>query len=244
MHQQQKEELVLARHVYEVALGQNVQSDRLRAFIAPMTGFSGDMIRTADAPGVGLVAMLGDFTGHGLPAALGALPVSQVFHELSAKGEPVEVIAQRMNASLSRFLPGNMFCAATIIQIPVGPGPLRVWVGGLPDLLVASAEGTIRTRLPSLHMPLGILSAKHFETRVQTIELQPGERVFLYSDGICDCANVEGEMFGEARLEALFDGATPAARLFDKIRDASSRNIDGQPQDDNISLLEVAARQA
>ena len=98
LYQQQKEELVLARHVYEVALGQNVQSDRLRAFIAPMTGFSGDMIRTADAPGGGLVAMLGDFTGHGLPAALGALPVSQLFHELSAKGEPVEVIAQRMNA--------------------------------------------------------------------------------------------------------------------------------------------------
>ena len=104
-----------------------------------------------------------------------------------------------------------------------------MWVGGLPDLLVASADGTIRTRLPSLHMPLGILSAKHFETRVQTIELQPGERVFLSSDGICDCANVEGEMFEEARLEALFDGATPAARLFDKIRDASSRYIDGQP---------------
>ena len=67
---------MLARDVFEVALGQNVVSERLRAYISPMTGFSGDMILTADAPGGGLVAMLGDFTGHGLPAALGALPVS------------------------------------------------------------------------------------------------------------------------------------------------------------------------
>ena len=240
LHRQQKEELVLARHVYEVALGQNVVSDRLRAFIAPMTGFSGDMILTADAPDGGLVAMLGDFTGTGLPAALGALPVSQLFHELSAKCDTVEHIASRLNASLTQYLPGHMFCAATIIQIPATAGPLRVWAGGLPDLLVASAEGAIRHRVESSHMPLGILSAREFETNVETIELGAQERVFVYSDGIADCANPAGEMFGEARLEALFDGATPAGHMFDKIRNASSRYIDGHPQDDDISLLEVA----
>lgn len=240
LHRHQKDELVLARHVFEVALGQNVISERLRAYIAPMTGFSGDMILTADAPNGELMAMLGDFTGHGLPAALGALPVSQLFHDLSVRGESVENIARLLNASLARYLPGNMFCAATIMEIPRDGGPARVWAGGLPDLLVASADGAIRARLESGHMPLGILGAGEFDAATQTLELGRGERAFVYSDGICDCTNPAGEMFGEARLEALFDGATSGSELFDRILTSSRRYMDGHPQDDDISLLEIA----
>ncbi|MFT4797529.1 MAG: serine phosphatase RsbU (regulator of sigma subunit) [Candidatus Azotimanducaceae bacterium] len=49
-----------------------------------MGGFSGDLILSAPTSRETLFVMLGDFTGHGLPAALGALPVSQQFQVLAS----------------------------------------------------------------------------------------------------------------------------------------------------------------
>ena len=57
-------------------------------------------------------------------------------------------------------------------------------------------------------MPLGILSAAEFETKIQKPELAIGGRAFAYSDGIFDCLNPAGEMYGEPWLEAQLDGAT------------------------------------
>ena len=133
-----------------------------------------------------------------------------------------------------------MFCAAIILEISRDGGSARIWSGGLPDLLVATAEGAIRTRLESAHMPLGILGAGEFDAETSVLELAPRERVFVYRDGICDCTNPAGEMYSEARLEARFDGATPGQELFDKILNSSRRYMDDHPQDDDISLLEIA----
>ncbi len=241
LHRHQKDELVLARHVFEVALGQNIESPLLRTYISPMSGFSGDVILTANSPRGGVFAMLGDFTGHGLPAALGALPVSQLFHDLTARAESVENIARRLNTSLHRYLPGNMFCAAAIVELSGDGHELSCWVGGLPDLLITDDAGRLVDRIESAHMALGILSAAEFDYSLTQRTLIDGQMVLLYSDGICDCANEAGEMFGEARLEALCDGSVPAEDLFDHIIRKSSQHADGHPQDDDISLLALTA---
>ncbi len=59
--------------------GQNVESVYLKTSIRPADTFSGDMVLSAYSPSRVLFVLIGDFTGHGLSAALGALPVSDVF---------------------------------------------------------------------------------------------------------------------------------------------------------------------
>jgi len=71
--------------------------------------FNGDMLLAERTPYGALRVMLGDFTGHGLPAAVGSLPSAEIFYGMTKKGFHVSEVIAEINTKLHRILPSGIF---------------------------------------------------------------------------------------------------------------------------------------
>lgn len=213
----------------------NAPSIRYRQ--SPRALFNGDLLLAAQAPADRMFVLLGDFTGHGLPAAIGAMPLAETFYGMTAKGYSSNEIVREINAKLKAILPVDMFCCATFLDINLRQGALRVWTGGLPDGYLLKADGT-RVALESRHLPLGVLDAKAFKDVFETLPLALGDRLLLMSDGVLESCNVNDELFGEGRLLTVLEQSVDPATLLDDIH-AALQAFNGQLLDD-LSLVEVA----
>lgn len=210
----------------------------IRCMQSPLALFSGDLLLVAYAPAGSLFVLLGDFTGHGLPAAIGAMPLAETFYGMTAEGYSSGEVLYELNAKLKRILPVEMFCCATLLDMDRRSGVLRVWNGGLPDGYLLHGDGR-RVPLVSRHLPLGILPAARFDAAFETYSLQPDDRVLLLSDGVVETRNAGGEAFGEGRLQAVFEDCRDPAQVFEAIQDALL-GFHGHLHDD-LSLVEVCA---
>lgn len=208
----------------------------IRYLQSPYALFNGDLLLAAASPGGDLYVLLGDFTGHGLPAAVGAMPLADVFYGMTAKGYGLAETLREMNAKLKRILPPDMFCCATLINVSVNRRVLEVWNGGMPDGYLLKQNGE-RVPVPSRALPLGILSPERFEPKTQVYPIEEGDRIFLLSDGVIETTNHEETLFGAERLEAVLDRNTDLDRLFEDIREAL-QGFHGETRDD-VSMVQV-----
>lgn len=204
---------------------------------SPRALFNGDLLLAARAPADNIFVLLGDFTGHGLPAAIGAMPVAETFYGMTAKGYSSADILRELNAKLRFILPVEMFCCATLVDISRAEGVIRVWNGGLPDGYLLRADGSARLALESTHLPLGVLQPERFDDHFETLQLNVGDRLLLLSDGVLESNGPEGEMFGEQRLLDVLDANRDPARLFDEVEQALQA-FGGQDLDD-VSLVQI-----
>lgn len=195
-------EHAIVEHIFANALTINeTVKDFFDYRLAPASSFNGDLFVTEPSPAGGIYFLMGDFTGHGLASAIGALPVTRAFQAMASKGVAVSEMASTINETLLSLLPGDMFFAASIVEISAPGDKLTVWTGGMPDLIVISPDGEITKQFGSMHMALGVLDADEFESDVEHYEAQMGDRLVGYSDGVIEMTNTEQQMLGE---EALF----------------------------------------
>jgi CheY-like chemotaxis protein len=214
-----------------------LNAPNIRYLQSPYALFNGDLLLAAWAPSGNMHVLLGDFTGHGLPAAVGAMPLAEVFYGMTAKGYGLPETLREMNAKLKRILPVDMFCCAALVCVNFKQQLVEVWNGGLPDGYLLHADGRPHTPLVSAHLPLGVLGAGSFDDNTQVYPFAPGDRVFLLSDGVVDSTDENGEMFGSRRLQNVFVTNRNPASLMEEVQWALAR-FRGQVRDD-VSMLEV-----
>ncbi len=218
----------------------SLDQPNIKYLLSPMSLFSGDILLAAPKPSGGLHVILGDFTGHGLAAATGALPVSSIFYGMTAKGYSIAEIVAEINTRLKTILPVDMFLAACLIDIDTTTHTLTAWNGGLPPLVVYDARQlTVSQRIPSRHLPLGIIDGESFSRRVEVVTIQEGDRIYICSDGVLETQNQQGEMFGRERFNALFEARLAPQALFDTILGQLSEFQAGSLQQDDVTLLEI-----
>jgi len=236
----QQDEEIAERILNGAVTRDNVVLDHIRTLLRPAAVFSGDMLLTAHAPSRDLHVLLADFSGHGLSAALGALPASEVFRAMTAKGFPLHEVLKGINGKLHHLLPSNMFMAAAILTISHDLGSVTVCNCGMPDVLIfAASDGSPGIRIPSSTVPLGI--RPHFDARdhCRSYALEPGDRILLLSDGIIEARNPAGEQFGEARLLDALASAPDATNGLERVARALDAFCGDAPQSDDISLVEI-----
>lgn len=240
---QQREHLIAEQQAAKLIFDRIIRLGALdapciRYLMSPMSIFDGDVLLAARQPDGDLLLLLGDFTGHGLPAAIGIMPLAEIFYGMGAKGFGLEAILREINSRLKAVLPPSVFCCATAAHINYGDRYFEIWAGGLPDGVIFNRRSRTLTRIPSSHLPLGILPAHQFEYRPLMLELEEGSDLFLWSDGIIEAGNAAGEMFGEERLLALFE--PPGEDMFARITTALRDFTGSDAQQDDYSLVAVA----
>ncbi len=236
-HDERESENALAGGVMRRLLRHSGLSDsRIHHWLEPASDFSGDVVAAQRTHDDKLYAMLADATGHGLAAAISVLPVLTTFYQLVEQGYPVGYVAHEINRQLIAFIPTGRFVAATLICFDRGSGRTDVWVGGMPELLLMASDGQVLRRLPSTHLPLGIVDFDEHIAGVETIESPPGTQLVLFSDGIVEAPNSQGEAFGVERVIAALSRVAGGERLAE-VQAALTSHRCGQPVADDISLL-------
>lgn len=215
-----------------------LDAPNLRHMLVPVSITSGDLLLAAYRPDGVQHILLGDFTGHGLAAAMGAIPVTDTFQSMTHKGFAIDQIAAEINRKLKASLPVGLFLAACLLSLDSRAGRLCIWNGGIPDVLVKSPANGVCARLGSRHLPLGILEDDDFDTELDCACVRVGDRIYAYSDGLVEAENPAGELFGEPRLLELLS-PTGDAGDFEHIRTSLEEFRQGQAQRDDITLMEI-----
>tara|TARA_Y100001956_G_C4128842_1_gene192188 strand:+ start:6905 stop:8542 length:1638 start_codon:yes stop_codon:yes gene_type:complete len=201
----------------------------------PSTVFNGDLIVVANRPHGGVYVMIADATGHGLPAAISAIPATRAFFSMAAKGMSLGEIVSEINEALVRFLPMGMMLAASVFEVRANGFEVSWWGGGLPDGYVINPDGTIDRRLVSRHMPLGVLKPREFETDLVHMKLEPDQQIICYTDGVIEACNRDGEQFGLERLEQALASQRPIIPiLYESVRKFAHKKVD-----DDLSILSM-----
>ena len=220
----------------------NLDATNLNYLLESVDLTSGDLLLAEFRPDGVQHVLLGDFTGHGLAAAVGAIPVADIFRSMTRKGFGIDQIAVEINRKLKATLPVGLFLAACLLSLDARAGQVCIWNGGVPDVLLQRTDASACVRLCSRHLPLGILDEGNFDASLDCAEIQAGDRVYAYSDGLIEAVNPQDEMFGAARLDAMLMSAAGNA-AFELLCAALSVFRQGCPQHDDITLIEIECMQ-
>lgn len=206
-------------------------------WLAPAANFSGDIVAAIRSPQGRLYALLGDATGHGLGAAISALPVLMVFSGMVKRDLALATIVDEINKHLRSTLPTGRFVAVAAIRVDFARGSTEVWNGGMPDLLLLDADGQVCRRFPSVHLALGIADlGDPAMLAVEQVAWSAGCQFMLYSDGLMDAENAAAESFGTERVIAALAGIPGPDRLAE-LQQAVARHVGATPPHDDISVL-------
>ena len=234
-------EQAVAKAVFDnIIRSRGLELPNLKHHLSPLAIFNGDVLLSSRTPDGGLNVFLGDFTGHGLPAAIGALPTAEIFYGMSAKGFGVGDVVAEINRKLHRVLPVGVFCCASMAHFDFGRSQVRIWHGGLPDAVIYRASTRALESVGSHHLPLGVASPAKFKATTLLYELAPADRLVLCSDGVIEARNGAGEMFGFERYCAVMRSVASEADLFESVRAAVFDFIGANACDDDFTLAEVA----
>ena len=177
----------------------------INAFREPAATFNGDIFLVSRQPSGMIYLLVGDFTGHGLAAALGALPATQIFYAMCNKGFSIEEIIIEINQRLKTLLPTGMFLAASLLKLDPVTSMASIWHGGLPDIIFVNGEDHSLSTLSSQHLPLGVVQKDSLNYTTENIKLNKNDRILIYSDGLIETFNKDNEIYGMERLEALIE---------------------------------------
>jgi two-component system, HptB-dependent secretion and biofilm response regulator len=236
--EQEHEEQELAERVLNRAvMNRNVAMDRLSRMQRPASMFNGDLVLTQHLPDGGLRLLVGDFTGHGLAAAIGALPVSDAFHTMTRKGVNDARVLAEINHKLYQILPADRFLAACLISISGDGEELRWWNGGMPSMWIRRADGL--HELASHTLPLGILAELPACEAPRRIRLRAGDRLLIMTDGLLEATNAQGEMFVNTDFQTLLQQWQFGTPLLPTLVAALDAHSAATEQHDDIGVVEI-----
>jgi CheY-like chemotaxis protein len=241
MYSMIQQEQKIAESVFVNAIqSSNIENCYLRQVVRPAGIFSGDMVLSAYSPSRDLFFLCGDFTGHGLLAALGAMPVSEVFRAMTSKGFNPEEILISINRKLKSILPVGMFFGAQLIVVNHDLEHVRVFNAGMPDVIIVDGEtNQIKHRLTSTGLPLGVETTIDPREMLQYAPISYNDKILMHSDGLTEARNSGDKEFGSERLMESISAA-PKNKIFDQVFTDLDRFCgDITTQADDITLVEI-----
>lgn len=174
-------------------------------FTISATDLAGDYHDTALLKDGRLLVILGDVTGHGISASL-AMAMAKatvnlaIINDIGFPENTIDSLNLMFNQELK---PKHKFMTfvATVIDTEKHQVVFDNMGQCFPLFYTNATETIEEIALPS--MPLGAMKKRRTKTIVK--EMQPGDGYILYTDGIIECDNADGEMFGYDRLQDLFN---------------------------------------
>jgi predicted ester cyclase len=234
-----EQELRVARSIQQASLPKELptlENWQITPYYQPAREVGGDFYDLFELEDGRVTVVMGDATGKGIPAALVVSATSSVLRAVAhalGSSSPSEVLAQ-VNETLFARIPPNMFVTCFYATLDPKSGSLTYANAGhdLPYLHRNGDAEELRAR----GMPLGLMSGMGYEEK-ETI-LNNGETALLYSDGLVEAHNPQGEMFGFPKLRALVAAHSAERALEDFLVEELYSFVGvGWEQEDDITLL-------
>ncbi len=239
-----EEELNLARRIQSSFLPSTFpRMERLdiHAINTPSRQVGGDYYDLVSPAGGGRLVAIADVSGKGVPAALLTSMLQASLRTQAENTTSVSEILSGINALVYRSTSSEQF--ATFFLARIDEGTLRMSYSNAghnyPVLLRRNGR---HEYLERGGMMVGMFEGATFEEA--TVQLEPGDRVVLFTDGVSEAVNAAGQEFGEDRIRDLvreLPGDLSAREVTSRILEALHRFLDGvEPQDDvTVMVLRV-----
>lgn len=235
----------------EVALGRRIQMallpDRLphsegweiHADNLPSRGVSGDIYKVFERDdGDTLVILVADVSGKGVAASLLTASLEALSAGPLEEGIPLDDCCRRVSRLLHDRTPPEKYATAFIAEVETSTGRVRYVNAGHNPALVLRVGGEAQWLEPC-GMPLGLLEAVDYT--VGELDMSPRDVMMVYTDGLTEATNRDGEEFGDARLKrsALSNRLKPLEEMADLIENDLDRFTAGEPYGDDRTLVLV-----
>jgi serine phosphatase RsbU (regulator of sigma subunit) len=239
MRQSIEQELRMARSIQQAQLPQDLPQLggwQITPYYQPAREVGGDFYDLFELEDGRLGVVEGDATGKGMPAALVASATSSMLRAVAqalgftSAGE----VLSRVNETMLARIPQNMFVTCFYAVLEPKSASLSYANAGhdLPYLWRGGDAEELRAR----GMPLGLLPGMEYEEK--EIEVDAGEGVLFYTDGLVEAHDPKGEMFGFPRLRALIAQHGEEKALGDFLLEELYSFVGaGWEQEDDITLL-------
>jgi sigma-B regulation protein RsbU (phosphoserine phosphatase) len=211
----------------------------LAAFYQPSRRAGGDYYDFFPLPEGKWGILIADVSGHGTPAAVLMAITHCIAHTHPGPAAPPGKILGYVNRHLTARYTGRSETFVTAyygIYDPAKKELTYACAGHNPPRLKRCQDGTLAVLDGAKGLPLGILDQEEYQECVQ--QLQTGDQIVFYTDGITEAHNPAGEMFGTARLDQVLELCTlEAAALLDTVLQAVEQFAAGQPADDDRTVI-------
>src|SRR5829696_6260670 len=232
-----EQELKVARSIQQASLPEKVpdlEGWQITPFYQPAREVGGDFYDFHLLPDGKLGLVVGDATGKGVPAALVMSSTRSMLRALARASNSPEEVLEQVNDLLVTDIPTNMFVTCFYAILDPNSGRFTYANAGhdLPFLHRNGDAEELRAR----GMPLGLMPGMSYEEK--EIELDVGEGVFFYSDGLVEAHGPKGEMFGFPLLRELVAEHGEEQSLEEALLEELYSFVgEGWEQEDDITLL-------
>ncbi len=185
-----------------------------------------------------MLIALGDVSGKGTAAALLMSSLHAAIHAQSVAKSSLMQTVTSVNEYLAFNTPTNRFITFFVAELDPLTGEMGYINAGHNPPLLARTDGSV-FELESGGFPLGIMPTAEYE--LGKIQLNVGESLVVFSDGVSEAVDPEGEEFGDERLKTVVKESRTrsAAGMRDKIESTLSAFTKTAPANDDITLVIV-----
>ncbi len=186
-----------------------------------------------------LVFLVADVSGKGIPAAMFMMTAKTVLRDYAERGDAPKDVFTNANAQLCAGNDADMFLTAWMGFLETDTGILRfVNAGHNPPVLIRDGKSTFIEQKPNLMLAM----ADGMVYREEQIRLQPGDMLYLYTDGVTEATAADRRRFGNERLLEVLSGRTgdgdaACRETCDAVRQAVEAFAGDAPQSDDITQL-------
>jgi len=184
--------------------------------------------------------VIADVSGKGVSAAFFMAISRTVLHAQAREQASPGVCLARSNDALCAQNPMELFVTAFYGILDATTGQLTYANGGHnPPLAVRRSDGVVEEVPRTGGLALGVMPEVAYTER--TLQLQPGDTLFLYTDGISEAMDGGGREFTEARLKSVLSGTDMQSvdLVLASVTDAVSDFVGDAPQSDDITCLVI-----
>ena len=193
-----------------------------------------------------LCFLIADVSGKGVPAALFMTMAKTHIKNFATVGLPLAEVAARANNQLCYKNESGMFVTAFICVLDVRSGEVQFVNAGHNCPFVQKQDGAFEMFRAKANLVFGLMEDVQY--REQTLTLNPGDSIYLYTDGVTEALNPEQELFGDDRLYEILNRHRAQAGEPETFVQAIYREVqafaDGEPQADDITMLYVTRKES
>jgi sigma-B regulation protein RsbU (phosphoserine phosphatase) len=183
--------------------------------------------------------VIGDVSGKGVPSALFMAVSKTLLKATALKGLSPDRCLEQVNRMLHLESPPSMFVSVFYGILDTRNGVISYSNGGHNCPYIVRRDGRLEHTQPVGGPVLAMLAGARYETG--QLALEPGDAIFLFTDGVTEAKNSSDQEFSESSLEEFLGGShrLPLVDVTRQVLDEVERFAGGAPQADDITVLTV-----
>ncbi len=186
-----------------------------------------------------LAFIIADVSGKGIPAAMFMMTSKTLIKSLATEGNHIATTITLANNKLCENNEANMFITAFMGCLDLESGKLEYVSAGHNPPLVKHGDGSFQYLPKSKTIVLAAMEG--YPYRAQEMQLEPGDMIYLYTDGVTEATDSNNELYGESRLKDALNAQDwySMEKLCKGIKKDVDAFVGEAPQFDDITMLAI-----